>query len=184
MALSNTATLVVGTGNYYTAVVGTLCPLDLLNPPVEWTLVGHTSLEDVMSATSEGGDKTVLGTLQNKALRTSYAARTEAFSLKLQQFDANSLKLYYGSNSVVVPATATEAATQTVPLTPTPTTVAFLAVFQDGTSEFAFHAEKAEILRGEDVDLSDTESLASLPLSITPLANGSNTHAYQITPLT
>jgi hypothetical protein len=39
------------------------------------------------SASSDGGDATVIGTLQNKSLRTTYATRTETIAITLQQFD-------------------------------------------------------------------------------------------------
>lgn len=178
MALNDNATLVVGTGNYLTAPVGTALPADLLAITTPWDKIGHTSLEDIMSVESEGGEKTVLGTLQNKSLRTTYSPRTETFGLQLQQWDAPALKLYYGSNAVT-----NADGTLGVPTNPIPSTLAFLAVFLDGANYFAFYAPKAELFRGDDVDLSDTESLASLPLAVTPLISGTNTWAYAVTPL-
>lgn len=178
MATSDTATLVIGAGNYFTATTGTAIPADLLVPGVAWTSVGHTSLEDIFGIASEGGEATVLGTLQNKSLRTKYSARTEKFTFTLQQFDSAGLKLYYGSNAPTVGSTIG------VPSNPTPTTCAFLAVFVDGTNEFAFYAPKAEIYRADDLSLSDTESLAGLPIGVTPLQYSTNEWTYAVTPLT
>lgn len=180
MPLVDNATLVVGAGNYLTAPVGTALPTDLLNPEADWDNIGHTSLEDVFSASSEGGDQTVLGTLQNANLRTSRTARSESFTITLQQFDASGLKLYYGSNMVDVNS---DGSLLGVPSNPTPTTAAFLAVFVDGENVFALYAPKAEIFRGDDMEISDTESLASLPLRITPLQYQTNKYPYAITPL-
>ncbi|QPB09614.1 major tail protein [Streptomyces phage Spernnie] len=178
MALNDNATLVIGSGNYLTAPVGTDLPEDLLVPTSPWSSVGHTSLEDILSIASEGGEAITIGTLQNKSLRTKYSARTETMTFTLQQFDIPGLKLYYGSNAPVLPN-----GTVGVPTEPTPTTAAFLAVFVDGENHFAFYAPKAEIYRADDVSFGDTESLAGLPIGVKPMAFGSNTYTYAITPL-
>jgi hypothetical protein len=178
VALNDNATLVIGSGNYLTAPVGTDLPEDLLTPTSPWSAVGHTSLEDILSISSEGGEATVIGTLQNKSLRTKYSARTETIALTLQQFDIAGLKLYYGSNAPVLAN-----GTVGVPTEPTPTTAAFLAVFVDGENYFAIYAPKAEIYRADDISFGDTESLAGLPIGVKPMAFGSNTYTYAITPL-
>jgi hypothetical protein len=178
VALNDNATLVIGSGNYLTAPVGTDIPEDLLVPTSPWEAVGHTSLEDIFSISSEGGEATVIGTLQNKSLRTKYSARTETMALTLQQFDVAGLKLYYGSNAPILPDGSVG-----VPADPTPTVAAFLAVFVDGENHFAFYAPKAEIYRADDVSFGDTESLAGQPRGVKPMTNGTNTWTYSITPL-
>ncbi|MCM8548824.1 hypothetical protein [Streptomyces sp. STCH 565 A] len=178
MALNDAATLVIGSGNYLTAPVGTEMPSDLLTPLSPWEAVGHTSLEEIFSITSEGGEATTIGSLQNKSLRTKYSARTETMSLTLQQFDVPALKLYYGSNATVLPD-----GTVGVPTDPIPTSCAFLAVFVDGENHFAFYAPKAEVYRSDDLSFGDTESLAGLPLGVKPMPYGANNWSYAITPL-
>lgn len=180
MALIDNAVLVPNAGNYFTSEVGTEIPTDLTTITAEWANIGHTSLEDVLAFSSEGGEKTTLGTLQNKALRNTYTPRVDAMALTLQQFDVEALRLYYGSNAVDVNGDGTLIG---VPQNPAPTTRAFLAVFIDGNSVFAVYAPKAEIFRGEAVEIADTESLAGLPLSITPLIYGDNQWPYALTPL-
>lgn len=183
MALDINYTLIVNSGNYFTAPTGTAMPANLLDPTVggtgPWEPIGHTSLEEVLAFASEGGEKTVLGTLQNKNARTTYSPKTEEFAITLQQWDAAALKLYFGSDMVTVEAGRLLG----VPQDPTPTEAAFLAVFYDGTNEFAVYAPRAEIFRGEDIDIADTESFAGLPLSVTPLVHSTNTWAYAVTPL-
>ncbi|MFD7976719.1 hypothetical protein [Streptomyces sp. NPDC059071] len=178
MALNDAATLVIGSGNYLIAPTGTEMPTDLLTPLSPWEAVGHTSLEEIFSITSEGGEATTIGSLQNKSLRTKYSARTESMGFTLQQFDVEGLKLYYGSNAPVLPDGSVG-----VPTDPVPTTAAFLAVFVDGENVFAFYAPKAEIYRGDDLSFGDTESLAGLPLSVKPMPHGANAWSYAITPL-
>lgn len=180
MALNDAATLVVDSGNYFTAVVDTLCPTDLAAPPVAWEKIGHTSIENIMGFAADGGDATTIATLQNKTLRTKYSARTESFTINLEQFDTPSLKLYYGSNMVDVLADGT---LMGVPTNPTPTIKAFLAIFTDGANAFGFYAPKAEIFRGDNLDIANTTDLANLPLSIKPLISGTNDWAYAVTPL-
>lgn len=178
MAIKDDAVLVIGAGNYFTADADTPLPTDLLAPIAPWENVGHTSLEDIFSISSEGGEATVLGTLQNKALRTTYSTRTETMTFTVQQFDEASLRLYYGAN-----ATLGASGELQVPTNPVPTVAAFLVVFVDGENVFAFYAPKAEIYRADDLSISDTESLAGLPLGVKPLVSGANTWTYAVTPL-
>jgi len=179
MAKNDAATLVVGSANFFVGPVGTAMPASLaVTPSAPWENIGHTSLEDIFSITSEGGEATTLGTLQNKTLRTTYSPRTDAFSITVQQFDRKTLRLYYGANAQML-----EDGLLAVPQDPVPTERAFLAVFVDGENRFALYAPKAEIFRGEDMAIQDAESLAGLPLTIKPLVYGSNTWAYALTPL-
>ncbi|MFI1799855.1 hypothetical protein ACH427_21220 [Streptomyces sp. NPDC020379] len=178
MALNDNATLVVGNGNYLTAPVGTAMPDDLLVPVSPWQNVGHTSLEDVFGITSEGGEATTIGTLQNKSLRTKYSARTESITFTLNQFDVSALRLYFGANAPLLPDGSIG-----VPADPKPTQSAFLAIFIDGESHFAVYAPKAEIYRADDMAIGDTESLAGLPLGVKPMVYGNNTWTYAVTPL-
>lgn len=178
MAKIDEATLIIGGGYYYTAPVDTPLPTDLTSPEEVWENCGNTSLEDIFSISSDGGEATVIGTLQNKSLRTSYSTRTETMTFTLQQFDEDSLRLYYGANSTVGPNGELQ-----VPANPKPTVAAFLVVFRDGENVFAFYAPKAEIYRADDLSISDTESLAGLPLGVKPLVSGNNTYTYAVTPL-
>ena len=182
MAQNDEATLVIGAGNYFTAAYNAVTPeampADLSAPGVNWESVGHTSLEEIFSVTSEGGEATTLGTLQNRTLRTTYSNRTETINFTLQQFDEAGLKLYYGAN-----ATVGAGGEVRVPSKPTPTVCSFLAIFTDGDNHFAIYAPKAEIFRADDVSVSDTESLAGLPLAVKPLVHGSNDWAYAVTPI-
>jgi len=179
MALNNAAVLKVGVGHFYTAPVGTALPADLRNPAGPWTHMGHTSVADILSAASEGGETTTLRSLQNATLRTSTAARTEAFVMNLLQFDSASLKLYYGSN-----ATVDGNGHLSVPSSPVPTEVAWLVVFYDGQTTAGVYAPKASIFRNDDLSVSDTENLVQLSLRVTPLQNGANDYSFKWLPPT
>jgi hypothetical protein len=177
MALDNTAVLKVGVGHFYTATVGTALPADLRNPGAGWTHMGHTSVSDILSASSEGGETTTLRSLQNKTLRTTTAARTEAFIMNLLQFDAPSLKLYYGSN-----ATVDGSGNVAIPSSPVATEVAWLVVFYDGQTTAGVYAPKVSILRSDDLGISDTENLVQLPVKVTPLQYQANDYAFKWLP--
>lgn len=180
MALKDNAVLVVDTGNYFLAAPGTAAPADLMDPGAAWTNVGHTSLEDILKLASDGGEATVLGTLQSKNLRTSYSARTETMTFTLQQFDEASLKLYFGRNMDYIDG---DNRFMGVPENPQPTIAAFLVVFVDGDEHFAFYAPKAEILRGDDMELADTGSIAGLPLNVAPKKWNTNPWTWAVTPI-
>ena len=176
MTIDNTAVLKVGTGHFYTAPVGTALPADLRNPGGTWTEMGHTSIQDILSASSEGGETTTLRSLQNKTLRQTVAARTEAFVMNLLQFDTAGLKLYYGSNAAIVSGNVR------VPSNPVPTEVAWLVVFYDGQTTAGIYAPKVSILRSDDLSVADTENLAQLSLKVTPLNYGSNDWPFEWIP--
>ena len=174
MALFADATLIPTSVHFYLAPVGTAKPASLTAIPVAWTEIGHTSAEDLMGFESEGGEQTVLGTAQNSSLRVSTSRRTESFTFNLQQFDEDSLKLYFGSNAVSAEGWVD------VPDSPAATVNAFLAVFTEGVKNLAFYAARSEILRGDDMDFADMESLAGLPIRVTPTKHGSNTGPYSV----
>lgn len=180
MALLDTATLVIAGGNFYTHdTVGTAAPTSLATVPAGWDNLGHTDLEDVIAFASEGGEATSLGTLQKRTLRTTYSNRIDTFTFNLQQFDEDSLKLYYGSNMAELD---TGSIWQTVPDSPEITVRAFLAIFTDGAKRFGIYAPAAEIYRADDAEFTSDE-LAGLPIQVKPLNHSTNTWKIALTPL-
>lgn len=180
MTTNDAATLKVGNARFYTGVVGLARPTTVATlkaPPVGWVEVGNTSLENILALTSEGGAVTTLSSLQNKSLRQSVEARVESLGLNLLEWTSNSLKLYYGANSVV----ATDGAVE-VPSEPVPTEKAFLAVLEDGTNVGGFYAAKASIFRSDDIAVADTNTLAQLPIKVTALNNAGAVSALTVIP--
>ena len=164
MAYNDEAVVKIATAHFYLAPKGTAAPVNPMEPGPEWEDVGHTTLDSILSMSSEGGEKAVLGSLQNRNLRTSYADKNTTFNFAIHQFDDKGLKLYLGSNAV------TDKSGRIGPAdTPAPTNSAWLVVVEDGDRYFDFYAPSADIIGSEDLSLDDTESLASLPLSVTPL---------------
>lgn len=181
MTTNDKATLKVGIARFYTAAVGTARPTTIATlkaPPVAWTEVGNTTLENILNLTSEGGAVSTLSSLQNKSLRQSVEARIESLGLNLLEWTTQSLKFYYGGNSVITDDGAVE-----IPSEPVPTEKAFLVVLEDGEAVGGFYAAKASIFRSDDIAIADVNSLAQLPIKVTALNNAGATSAMTaITP--
>jgi|LSQX01.1.fsa_nt_gb hypothetical protein len=181
MALKDDAVLKIDSGNYFIAPEGTVRPANLLTPDSPWSALGHTSLENILGSQQEGGESTILGTLQKRTLRTSVAPIVESFVINLQQFDLDSLKLYYGSNMGTQGSNDT--LVNTIPTTPTPTRMAWCALYWDGANVFGLYAPSASIIRNENLTLENTDALASLPLRITPTQYDSNNWSLGVLPI-
>ena len=80
MALSDTATLVIGAGNFFTAPVNTALPADLSGSPRRGPRWVTPPLEDIFATESEGGEATVLGTLPGQDPPHQVQPRTERSS--------------------------------------------------------------------------------------------------------
>lgn len=183
MARSDDATLVIGGGTMYTAPVGTAYPTDISTVDAitagGWEEIGHTSREDIFSMNSEGGEVTILGSLQVAELRTKRTPRSDTFRVNMIQWDTETLKFYMGANAEV----DTENGLLGVPSDPSPVARAFLAVFTDGPRQFAVYTPKSEFGAGDSIDFSDTESLTTLPVDIKPLSHEGKV-AWFVSPLT
>ncbi|WP_051298077.1 hypothetical protein [Brevibacterium album] len=177
MAFNDDAVIKIATAHFYTAPVGTDAPTDPANPGAEWENVGHTTLENILSMTTEGGERTVLGSLQNRNLKTSHSARQVTFNFSIHQFDADGIKLYLGANAV------TEGGRIGPADTPAPTQRAFYVCVEDGDQYTDFYVPRADILGSDDLALADTESLASLPLGVTPLRMNDRGSAWYTSPV-
>jgi hypothetical protein len=170
MALNDNAVLTAAIGYIYTAPVGTAAPtvaqLSALDPlaPASWTatgwdLVGHTSRDDLPEFGYDGGDSEVKGSWQKKKLREVVTNDPEDFlTFKLEQFDANALNLYYGTNTSAVAGEYGVSATDFSPVAR-----ALLVIIVDGSFRIGFHAFKASIKRDDSISLA-TDDLGTLPV--------------------
>lgn len=179
MALTDTSVAVISTAKFYTATVATAVPTNYLSPAVAWDNFGHTSLDNIFALSSEGGDTTVLGTLQSPQFRTSVAPRTDSFALVSNQFDLDHYKMYFGSNATQDNTTKLVS----VPNAPTAVEKAFLAVFEAGDYAFAIYAARAEFKRNEDLSIDSKDAIAGIPIQVTPLSYNGASSNWGITPL-
>lgn len=179
MTFSDSAVAIISTARFYTGTVAATKPTNYLIPGVAWTDLGHTSIDNVFACQSEGGEVTVLGTLQSELFQSTTTPRIDSFAITSVQLDLDTYKMYFGDNGTQDGTTKLFA----VPNSPVPVSKAFLGVFTAGTKAFAIHADKAEIKRGDDLDFGEKNSIAGLPLLVTPLSYNGASSNWGITPL-
>jgi hypothetical protein len=182
MALKDDSTLIVNIMRFYTAAVGTVAPTatayfeDKATALASWVEIGHTSLDSPFSVTTEGGEVTTKGSLQNQTLRTTTSAKTYALEINLEQFDADTLKHYLGANSQKVGDVVYSKSK------PTSEQAAILGVAEDGNAVMFLHGGKADISANGNFDVSSIEDLASLPVKFTFLEDGDG-NTFGISPV-
>jgi hypothetical protein len=137
--------------------------------PNGWSTVGHTARDDLPEFGFDGGDTEVRGTWQNENLREVVTQPISDFlTIYLQQWDMNSLTLYYGQ----------DAAKQSGVFgvkggTPAPVERALFIIIVDGETKIGFYSPKASIKRDDSISLA-TDEFASLPVRATFLKYGSS----------
>jgi hypothetical protein len=136
--------------------------------PWAWSMLGHTSREDLPEFGFDGGDTETRGTWQNSAVKQVITNVTvDSVTFKLHQFDEQGLALYYGganASATIGEFAVADAATAGVEK-------AILIVIEDGTARIAFHAQRCSILRDDSVSIA-VDEFSSLPLKATFLKNG------------
>lgn len=182
------ATVIVNTMHFYTAAADTAAPqmtqlastASRAEALSAWTEIGHTSLESPFKLTSEGGEVTVKGSLQKKALRTTTSDKTFTIELDLEQFDAATIKRYLGANA------AAKNGLTYAKSKPTAERAALLGIAEDDNGILVIHAGRVDIGANGDIDVSNVEDLAALPIKFTVLedADGNTIGISPVTPVT
>ncbi len=168
MALTDGAVYIPGTGFLYTAPPETAEPASLTAPADPWENLGHTSREDGLTITREGGDSEVVGSWQNPSLRERRDPVTLAITLFAHQVDNTVLGLYFGGGDFSQPGRFSVTST-----TGTTEQALFVRIV-DGASEFGLYVPKVSIGSEDDVEV-DVEGLLAFPLRATILqVSGSN----------
>ena len=168
MALVDSAVIIPGTGFMYTAPAETVKPASLTAPAAPWVNLGHTSREDGLTITRDGGDSEVLGTWQNSALRERRDPTTFAITAFLQQVDNTVLEMYFGTGDISV---ADEFG---VTSTTGTTSKALYVRIVDGANSVGLYVPKVSIAAEDDVEV-DVEGFLSFPVRMTVLqVSGSN----------
>src|SRR5690606_18639778 len=72
-------------------------------PEDPWDNLGHTSREDGLTITRDGGDSETVGTWQNASLRERREPSVFAITAYLHQVDNNVLSLYFGGGDTSEP---------------------------------------------------------------------------------
>jgi hypothetical protein len=99
---SGASVYIPGTGFIYLAPAETVIPASLTAPAAPWENMGHTSRDDGLTITRDGGDSEVLGTWQNPSLRERRDPVTFAITMVAHQVDNTVLGLYFGGGDTTV----------------------------------------------------------------------------------
>lgn len=132
-----------------------------------WDQIGHTSRGKMPEFGFDGGKLEMKGTWQKERLREIRTGDPVADSLKitLEQWDADSLELYFGANVSDVDGVFA------VDGNFNPVYKSFLVFIVDGPAKIGFYASKAEVQRDASVDL-PIDDFAGLPIEATFLNLG------------
>lgn len=168
MALNDAAVIVPGTGHVWIAPAAAAKPTDPAAPGWPWIDSGHTSVDDGLTITKDGGDSNVLGTWQNPSLRNRIDPIVYSLTIHFHQVDNEVLGMYFGGGD------ATVAGVFGVGLVPTAQERALYIQIQDGDVEVDLYIPKVSLLADDDVEV-DVENLLSFPVRATVLGvTGSN----------
>lgn len=168
MALTDDAVFIPGTGFIYLAPAETVEPVSLTAPAAPWENLGHTSREDGLTITRDGGDSEVLGTWQNDSLRERVDPTTLAVTMFAHQVDQTVLGLYFPGGDAATPGrygvTSASGSAER----------ALYIRIVDGANEVGLYAPKVSIRSDDDVEV-DVEGFLAFPLRATILqVTGSN----------
>lgn len=173
MALVDDAVFTAATGYIYTGVVDVAPPtqqqifdfVDETTTLTGFTIIGHTSRDELPEFGFDGGDTETRGTWQKAALRTVVTdPAVDYVTFQLVQFDADTFELYYGSEN-----TATEVGTYSMVGTPGgETEQAILIVIVDGDNKIAFYASNTSLRRDDAISLS-VDEFGAMPMRATIL---------------
>lgn len=168
MALTDAAVLIPGAGSIYLAPTGTPAPSDPNSTPTSpWVDVGHTSREDGLTISRDGGDAETVGTWQNANLRERREPTTWTVGFQLHQVDETSLRLFFGGGTA-------EDGHFSAPASPIAQEHALYVVMVDGTNKVGLYVPKVSILASDDVEV-DVENFLSFPVTATVLSmSGAN----------
>lgn len=168
MAISDSAVILPGTGYLFIAPAETPRPASLTAPAAPWDNLGHTSREDGLTITRDGGDSEVVGTWQNPSLRERRDPTTFAITAHLHQVDNNTLQLYFGDGNVTEDGVfGVTSATDTIEK-------ALYVRIVDGDNAVGLYVPKVSISSEDDVEV-DVEGFLAFPVRMTVLGvTGSN----------
>jgi hypothetical protein len=174
MALNDNAVLTAAKGYILRATAETVAPTPAAiagfspaNLPAGYTLLGHTSRDDLPEFGFDGGDTETKGTWQNEALKEVVTdPAVEYVTFNLLQFDAEGLALYYGRPNSATAPDGVYAPDPTVAAAATE--LGLLIVIVDGTHKVAFQAPRVSVRREDAISLA-VDDFGALPLRATIL---------------
>lgn len=168
MALLDSAVLIPGTGSVWHAPAETVIPANLVTPGAPWENLGHTSREDGLTITRDGGDSEVIGTWQNPSLRERKDPTNFAITCFLHQIDNDVLEMYFGPGDVdTADQFGVTSAVATIER-------ALYVRIVDGANTASLYVPRVSITSEDDVEI-DVEGFLAFPVRMTVLqVTGSN----------
>jgi len=155
MGLNAAATIIPGKGTVFLAEPGTAFPdyltLDPLKPPTGWDTLGHTSRDNNVALSKDGGDATVNGSWWAEALRTTYASTNWSLTANSLQIDKTTLATAFGGG-VLDDAEGSYSVRQIVPQAK-----AVMVLMIDGTGRMAFGVPNTTVSVGEAPSIDPTK---------------------------
>ncbi|WP_100813013.1 hypothetical protein [Microbacterium lacus] len=172
MSVDATKLVIPGHGTVFHAPVNTPPPANPLvlpggfnlqaNGPTPWANLGHTSKQNTIAFTKEGGEKESIDTFLADAVRTTSTGVTWGVNVAALQFDADNLDLAF--NGEFNPDTGGY-----IVASPAPISVALFLYFQDTTGSLGFWLPNTEVSLG-DAPSVDTAQFFELPLAVSILS--------------
>ena len=133
-----------------------------------WKHIGHTSRDDLPEFGFDGGDTEVRGSWQNASLREIVTEQAADYcTMRLLQFDADAMELYYGQNKSNTPGVFGVADGTSVPVEK-----ALFMVIVDGNHRVGFYSPKSSFRRDDSIQLA-VDEFAMFPVRATFMSSGS-----------
>lgn len=171
MTAKDDALIVPGHGTLFWAESEAVLPANPLDAfrldgtePVGWRDLGHTSKENTIAFSKEGGDKTQLDTFYRDAVRVVYGALQWGATVGALQIDKQTLDLAFGGQL------DTTSGRYVVPAAPQPKTGQGFILFQDVTDSMGFWIPNLQASIGDAPSVS-TEGFFEIQLSLSILAS-------------
>lgn len=169
MSVDATKLVIPGHGTAFHAPANTKPPTNPLTAfnlqadgPTVWKNMGHTSKQNTISFTKEGGEKESIDTFLADAVRTTTSGVKWGVNVAALQFDADVLDLAFNGDFDTATGGYTVA-------TSVPVSAAIFLYFQDSTGSLGFWLPNTEISLG-DAPSVDTAQFLELPLNVSILA--------------
>lgn len=165
MALDGDAVFLPGRGLPFLAAVDTAPPayktMSPGTPGGTWIAAGHTSRENNVALTKNGGEATTVGTWYTPAFRTTYSDTTWGLTINALQMDKNTLDLAFNGtldtdDGYIVPSAVT------------PLDRALFILCLDGTDRMGLYLPKVSITIG-DGPAFDPTKFFEIPLAASVL---------------
>ena len=174
MAADATKLTIPGHGTVFQSAPNAALPADPLTAftltgpaPASWSNLGHTSKQNTIAFSKEGGEPTTLDTFLSDAVEVIHSAVSWSLSIAALQFDQTVLDLAFNGDW----DDTTDG--YIVPTSPAPVGAGLFLLFQGRASKLGFWIPNTTVTLGEAPSV-DPENFMELPLSASILGAATN----------